>query len=106
MEAEREAGRVGSSLQAEVEIRASGARYDLLASLEDDLRFVLICSRTTLVKAADAGAEAVIVTASGHAKCGRCWHWREEVGQHAEHPELCGRCLSNLFGEGEARTHA
>jgi len=106
LETEREAGKIGSSLQAEVEIRASGAKYDLLASLDDDLRFVLICSRTTLVRAADAQAEAVIVTPSAHAKCGRCWHWREDVGRDAEHPELCGRCLSNLFGSGEARSHA
>ena len=109
MEALREAGQIGSSLQAEVEIRASGAKYELLASLNDDLRFVLICSKTTLVKAADAGAEAVIVSPSAHAKCGRCWHWREDVGQHehaALHPELCGRCAANLFGQGETRAAA
>jgi isoleucyl-tRNA synthetase len=40
---------------------------------------------------------------STHAKCGRCWHWREDVGADAEHPELCGRCVSNLFASGEAR---
>jgi isoleucyl-tRNA synthetase len=105
----RTAGGIGSSLQAEVEIRASGARHELLASLENDLRFVLICSRTTLVRAADPGAEAVIATPSAHAKCARCWHWREDVGHHAqaaEHPELCGRCADNLFGAGEPRTHA
>ena len=102
----RSEGRIGSSLQAEVEIRASGARYDLLASLEDDLRFILICSKTTLVKAADAGAEAVIATPSAYRKCARCWHWRADVGSHghaADHPELCGRCASNLFGAGEER---
>ncbi|MDO8934174.1 MAG: isoleucine--tRNA ligase [Rhodocyclaceae bacterium] len=105
----RAAGKIGSSLQAEVEIRASGAKYDLLAALADDLRFVLICSKTVLVKAADAGAEAIVATPSGHAKCGRCWHWRADVGQHAhaaEHPELCGRCADNLFGSGEAREFA
>ncbi|MGE5466325.1 MAG: isoleucine--tRNA ligase [Ignavibacteria bacterium] len=105
----RTAGKIGSSLQAEVEIRASGAKYDLLASLGDDLRFVLICSKTTLVKAADEGAEAIVATATEHAKCGRCWHWRADVGKHdhaAEHPELCGRCASNLFGAGEAREFA
>ncbi len=106
LEVEREAGRIGSSLQAEVEIRASGAKHELLASLGDDLRFVLICSKTTLVKCADVGGEAIIVAASTHGKCARCWHWRAEVGSDAEHPELCGRCLSNLFGEGEARDHA
>ena len=105
----RAAGGIGSSLQAEVEIRASGAKYELLAGLEDDLRFVLICSKTTLVKASDPGAEAIIATASPHRKCARCWHWREDVGRHdhaAEHPELCGRCASNLFGAGEARQFA
>ena len=102
----RTEGKIGSSLQAEVEIRASGARYEALASLDDDLRFVLICSKTTLVKAADAGAEAIIAVPSNHAKCGRCWHWREDVGQNADHPELCGRCVSNLHGIGEVRNHA
>jgi isoleucyl-tRNA synthetase len=106
LEGLREAGRIGSSLQAEVEIRASGARHELLASLEDDLRFVLVCSKTTLVRATDTGAEAIIATPSTHAKCGRCWHWREDVDHDTQHPELCGRCTSNLFGAGEARESA
>jgi isoleucyl-tRNA synthetase len=102
----RTQGKIGSSLQAEVEIRASGARYEVLAALEDDLRFVLICSKTVLVRASDSGAEAIIAAPSAHAKCARCWHWREDVGSHAEHPELCGRCVSNLFGPGEPREFA
>ncbi|MBI4985638.1 MAG: class I tRNA ligase family protein, partial [Rhodocyclales bacterium] len=105
----RAAGKLGSSLQAEVEIRASGAKHELLASLGDDLRFVLICSKTTLVKAADATGEGVSAAPSGHAKCSRCWHWREDVGRHAhgvDHPELCGRCAANLFEAGEIRACA
>ncbi len=99
----RATGKIGSSLQAEVEIRASGTRYEVLAALGDDLRFVLICSKTTLLQVADAAAEILIVTPTPHAKCARCWHWREDVGHDAAHPELCGRCTSNLFGEGEPR---
>jgi isoleucyl-tRNA synthetase len=105
----RTAGGIGSSLQAEVEIRASGAKYELLASLADDLRFVLICSKTALVRASDPGVEAVIAVPSPHAKCARCWHWRADVGRHAQaadHPELCGRCAENLFGAGETRAAA
>ncbi|HEY3432400.1 MAG TPA: isoleucine--tRNA ligase [Rhodocyclaceae bacterium] len=102
----RTEGKIGSSLQAEVEIRASGARYEALASLGDDLRFVLICSKVVLVKAADSAAEAIIATSSSHAKCGRCWHWRSDVGLNGEHPELCGRCVENLHGDGEVRHHA
>ncbi|MBI3140956.1 MAG: isoleucine--tRNA ligase [Rhodocyclales bacterium] len=102
----RVSGRIGSSLQAEVQIRAGAARYGHLASLGDDLRFVLICSKATLVQAANADAEGVVAVPSPHKKCARCWHWREDVGANAEHPELCGRCDANLFGEGEPRAHA
>ncbi len=106
MEALREAGKIGSSLQAEVEIRACGDKYDLLATLGDDLRFILICSKATLSQVATIEDEQIIVTPTAHVKCARCWHWRDDVGHDAAHPELCGRCTSNLFGTGEARHFA
>ncbi|MBK7898933.1 MAG: isoleucine--tRNA ligase [Azonexus sp.] len=103
LEEQREAGRIGSSLQAEVEIRCGGEKHNLLAALGDDLKFVLITSKVTVVQ---ADAEAVVVSPAPHQKCERCWHVRQDVGANAEHPTLCGRCVSNLYGEGEARTHA
>ena len=103
LEARREAGEIGAALQAAVEIRCSGGKYAALASLGDDLKFIFICSATTLVEAAD---EAVTATPLAHAKCERCWHVRADVGSDASHPELCGRCVSNLFGAGEVREHA
>ncbi|MCU0804498.1 MAG: isoleucine--tRNA ligase [Burkholderiales bacterium] len=106
LEALRAAGKIGSSLQAEVEVRAAGDRYDALARLGDDLRFVLLTSAAKATKVSDPSAAAVIAIPSTHAKCERCWHYRADVGQDAEHPTLCGRCTSNLFGAGEARTHA
>ncbi|WP_407278359.1 isoleucine--tRNA ligase [Aromatoleum evansii] len=106
LEGLRTEGKIGSSLQAEVVVRASGAKYDALASLGDDLRFALITSRAELVRAADEATEGVDAVSSEHAKCGRCWHFRADVGSHAEHPELCGRCHDNLVGAGETRIHA
>ncbi|MCK6392385.1 isoleucine--tRNA ligase [Zoogloea sp.] len=106
IEAVRAAGQVGSSLQAEVEIRATEGKYALLASLADDLRFVLICSKSSLVQVAAEADEAILVTPSTHKKCERCWHYRADVGHDAAHPELCGRCTSNLHGAGEARSAA
>jgi isoleucyl-tRNA synthetase len=99
----RVAGKIGSSLQAEVLIHADGEKYEALASLGDDLRFALICSKATLLRSAD---EKLVVSALAHAKCERCWHVREDVGADSEHPELCGRCISNLYGEGETRAFA
>jgi len=99
----RVAGKIGSSLQAEVQIHADGEKHDILASLGDDLRFVLICSKTSLVRSAEEKLEC---SALSHAKCERCWHVREDVGTDAKHPEICGRCVSNLHGEGESRACA
>lgn len=106
LEEVRASGAIGSSLQAEVELALHGARHDALATLEDDLRFVLITSQATLTKVDAADQEYVRVNAAANAKCGRCWHWRADVGRDAAHPELCGRCTANLFGAGEPRAHA
>ncbi|MFH1660646.1 MAG: isoleucine--tRNA ligase [Pseudomonadota bacterium] len=103
LEAQREAGKIGSALQAAVEIHCAGEKFDALASLGDDLKFVLICSSTVAIRDEN---EQVIATPLEHAKCERCWHVREDVGAHAEHPGLCGRCVSNLHGDGEARAYA
>ncbi|NBO77398.1 MAG: hypothetical protein EBV28_10495, partial [Betaproteobacteria bacterium] len=65
--------------------------------------FVLITSAAQAVPGAEL---AVQVTPSGHPKCGRCWHWRADVGAEADHPDLCGRCVSNLHGAGEDRAVA
>ncbi len=102
----REKGAIGSSLQAEVELRAAGAKAALLQSLGNDLRFVLITSQARVTTVASEADEAIIVTPSGATKCERCWHWRDDVGVEREHPTLCGRCVSNLFGAGEPRTVA
>ena len=72
----------------------------LLSSLGDDLKFVFITSAVTL-SAGDA--LHVQVQVSDATKCERCWHYRDDVGHDAAHPTLCGRCTSNLFGDGEVR---
>ena len=105
IEEKRAAGLVGSSLQSELDIYADGAVHASLARLGDDLRFVLITSRATL-HLRQGGPVEIQVAPSAYAKCDRCWHYRADVGAHAEHPTLCGRCVSNLFGAGEPRQHA
>jgi isoleucyl-tRNA synthetase len=106
LEAVRVTGQIGSSLAAEVEIHASGERYRALAELGDDLRFVLITSAAAVKELTDPAQQKLAVRASLHPKCPRCWHYRADIGSHPAHPELCGRCVSNLYGSGEARAHA
>ena len=103
IEAVRTAGAVGASLQATVAITAPPADFEVLASLGDDLKFVLITSAATL---AVGDALAITVTPSAAVKCERCWHYRDDVGANPAHPTICGRCDSNLHGDGEHRTVA
>jgi isoleucyl-tRNA synthetase len=95
IEALRAAGKLGSSLQAEVDFGAAPADYQVLASLENELKFLFITS----VARVQAGERAVKVTPSANAKCDRCWHYTPDVDAQG----LCGRCRSNLNGPGEDR---
>ncbi|NNM79817.1 MAG: isoleucine--tRNA ligase [Gallionella sp.] len=101
----RSEGKIGSSLQADVDVRVSGETYDALSSLGDELRLVLIVSSATLSQS-EIGSEGVSTQASSHQKCERCWHYRADVGSAADHPTICGRCVSNLYGDGEVRQYA
>ncbi len=114
----RVSGEIGSNLDASVTITAGREIYDVLHKLGDELRFVLITSaaQVQLVQQPPSDAEHftlstndeiwINVAASPHPKCVRCWHHREEVGYHTEHPELCGRCVENIIGGGEPRDFA
>ncbi len=114
----RVAGGIGSALDAEVDLYCGRELHDQLARLGEELRFVLITSAarvhaTTVVpdEAAHFTLESgdefwVTVAPSSHAKCVRCWHHRADVGSHAAHPELCGRCVDNVDGAGEQRRYA
>ncbi len=117
LEPMRKAGKLGASLQARaaVHIDMSKGLGAKLGSLQDELRFLFITSELSLVPASGAptiGGELAKVEGmevhveavpSAAAKCVRCWHYREDVGSHAEHPELCVRCVDNVEGAGENR---
>src|SRR6185503_772252 len=98
VEALRAGGKVGSSLQAEVEVAAPAADYDLLASLGSELKFLMITSAARAVRGAALAAK---VAASENPKCERCWHYMPDVNGEG----LCGRCQTNVRGAGEKRTH-
>ena len=109
----RQAGKIGSSLQAEVDIYAEGEMLTQLNLLGDDLRFAFITSQARVHQGRHPDAAAstldgigILAAPSVHAKCERCWHYRADVGADATHPQICGRCVSNLFGRGEPHSHA
>lgn len=102
----RATGEIGSSLAARVEIRAAGDDLDLLDSLGEDLRLILVTSEACVIRAGAGENMTIRVAPSASPKCERCWHYREDVGISYGHPTLCSRCVANLFGAGEARRYA
>jgi isoleucyl-tRNA synthetase len=66
----------------------------------------MITSSAKVYRAVSDVEQKIVVTASAHVKCDRCWHYRADIGLDKAHPQICGRCVSNLFGAGEVRTYA
>jgi len=116
LEALRNAGEIGASLDADVTVYCDEPALAPLQRLGDELRFVLLTSEARVRPGAERGAAAAEGEAAGEPvwvdaarsdaeKCARCWHRRPDVGADAEHPELCGRCLTNVAGDGEQRAY-
>jgi len=114
IEDQRNQGVVKGSLGADIQLYAGAELHQSLAKLGDELRFVTITSKATLLplnEGADANESMldglkVGLQRSSAEKCVRCWHFIDDVGSHAEHPEICGRCVTNLSDVGETRHYA
>lgn len=116
LEVARSEGIVKAGLEAAVTLYADEKLATSLNELENELRFVLITSSVEVKPLAEKTQSAVVsemgenlwieIAASTDEKCERCWHRQPDVGQHAEHPTICGRCIENIDGDGEQRRYA
>ncbi|NIF22489.1 MULTISPECIES: isoleucine--tRNA ligase [Pantoea] len=116
LEQARSDKRLGGALEANVTLFAEPELAAKLQALGDELRFVLLTSGATVADYAQAGEDAqqselfkglkiALQKAEGE-KCPRCWHYTTDVGQNAEHAAVCGRCYTNVHGQGEERKFA
>ncbi|MEL6470195.1 MAG: isoleucine--tRNA ligase [Cyanobacteria bacterium J06623_4] len=113
---------IGSSLEAKLKLYVSDA--DLRARLEtmnpsnstaadsnrvDELRYLFLVSQVELVESADtlqgakyastAEGRAITVVDAAGKKCDRCWNYSTHVGESAEDPTICDRCVAALAGQ-------
>jgi isoleucyl-tRNA synthetase len=104
LEPMRARGDIGASLDAEIRIQCSAEDHVWLAPLSDELRFLFISGDVTVEVDREAQSGTLVTpSVSAKPKCIRCWHHRDDVGSHPDHPEICGRCVSNVEGPGETR---
>lgn len=104
--------RIGGSLEAAVTLYADAELTEKLGRLQQELHFALLTSKARVERYEDAPADAqaselsglkiALSKADGH-KCPRCWHYESDIGVDAAHPEVCGRCATNVGGNGEER---
>ncbi|MBW4688746.1 MAG: isoleucine--tRNA ligase [Komarekiella atlantica HA4396-MV6] len=108
---------IGSSLEAKAllyiadgQLRSSvKALNQAIGNGIDELRYLFLTSQVELLDSPDK-LEGVkynlhsdtwgigVVNAEGE-KCDRCWNYSTHVGESAEHPLICERCVAALAGE-------
>ncbi|MTD27432.1 isoleucine--tRNA ligase [Erwinia sorbitola] len=108
--------RIGGSLEASVTLYADAELAAKLTSLGEELRFVLLTSGAQVADYAQASDDAqqsdvvkglkIALNKAEGEKCPRCWHYTNDIGQNAEHADVCGRCVTNVAGSGEQRKFA
>lgn len=115
IETQRNAGKVGSALEAEVYLYCAPNLKKQLDALQNELQFVLITSFAKVIAEHDGPVDAVVtdvpglslrILATTQAKCERCWHRCADVGENQDYEGLCGRCVENVAGKGEEREYA
>jgi isoleucyl-tRNA synthetase len=96
LEEQRREKVIGSSLEANVEIKSNSEKYMFLQNYEADLSTIFIVSQVKLTQVNNLPHKPdflVMVSKSTSKKCERCWNYREAVGQNEQHPTLCDRCV-------------
>ena len=116
LEEARHANQIRSNLAAEVHLYVNKTLYTKLNQFKDELRFILITSEALLhpfdekpteSKTCEIDEMAIVIQASSHSKCQRCWHHRKDVNENSTYPNLCGRCVLNVQSDkGEVRQYA
>ncbi len=114
LESCRAGGQLGASLEAQVQLELSTGSEALVEALRwlersshqavDNLADWLLVSHLRiggaapelLLQQAEAGGVRVSIARAEGQKCERCWHFETDIGSHASHPRLCGRCVAVL----------
>ena len=104
IEAEREKGMVGSSLECDIQLSCKLETFQVLKPYESELHYIFIVSSVSLIE--EQQGLSINVKKINHSKCDRCWHFESSVGIHKKYPTICQRCITNLFGDGEIRKYA
>ncbi|MDH3998338.1 MAG: class I tRNA ligase family protein, partial [Desulfuromonadales bacterium] len=94
---------IGHSLDAKVQLAASGELGELLKGEANHMAALLIVSQAEVCDQLEDGVAGenlpelqIKVGKAEGAKCSRCWNYVTSVGESEQHPEICHRCQQAL----------
>jgi isoleucyl-tRNA synthetase len=100
LEQARQAKEIGKALEAKLTLTGAAPALSEAKAHSETLRELLNVSELEIKLEGGATVTVSVSKAAGE-KCERCWHWEATIGDHAEHPTLCARCV-----EAVAQTHS
>jgi isoleucyl-tRNA synthetase len=105
LEEARNVKTIAGGLEAKVELRASNSFYYMLKDYEPLLPSFFIVSQVQITPAdapalnlrdVEGSLLSVSVQRADGKKCERCWNYSTHVGENADYPTVCERCVKAL----------
>jgi isoleucyl-tRNA synthetase len=104
LESARNAKTISGALEAKVVLNAAQDLAPLLEQYKSWLPALFIVSQVEIAPAASADAQksellpglSVAVQHADGVKCERCWNYSTHVGENADYPTVCERCVKAL----------
>lgn len=98
LESLRAEKKISANLQARVTLKAGGDMARLLKKYAAYLPEFLIVSQVEIesLPSSTGGLEEIRAAKAHGSKCERCWNYSTHVGESADFPTLCERCLRAL----------
>ena len=94
LETARNEKRIGSSLEAKVNLTTDAATTRFLLDHFSELRYIFIVSQ---VEVHEGDRFAVRIEKADGEKCERCWNYSTRVGENEHFPTVCERCADALL---------
>jgi isoleucyl-tRNA synthetase len=88
LEKARQAKTIGKALDAKIEFVVPQVQWQL-----SDSELLRELVNVSALKITVGENDSLVVSKADGQKCERCWHWETDIGQNAEHPTICGRCV-------------
>ncbi len=95
IEEKRQAGEVGSSLEARIVLRTGKEDYKKFLESAPWPQVAIVSAAAVEYDPAAPELEVKVFKADG-AKCPRCWQWKQDLGSVPAHAGVCGRCAAAL----------